>query len=142
MLENVIKLESKLLQWRRDLPLQLKARPWDASFVETNHNVIFDRLSIILLLRYLNTRILLHRQVLARFLEQINNGDRNSEEGLFLRQFGYGSFQACLESASEIIFIVHKMGKKPSLLGAWWFSTYYSKLYYRRSMTTADKHSF
>ncbi|KAL7917029.1 fungal-specific transcription factor domain-containing protein [Trichoderma austrokoningii] len=126
MLENVIKLESKLLQWRRDLPLQLKARPWDASFVETNQNIISDRLSIILSLRYLNTRVLLHRQVLARFLEHINNGHRNSEEGLFLRQFGQGSLQVCLESASEIISIVHKMGKKPSHLGAWWFSTYYT----------------
>ncbi|KAL7908084.1 fungal-specific transcription factor domain-containing protein [Trichoderma velutinum] len=126
MLESVIRLESKLLQWKRDLPLQLKARPWDDSLSETNQNIIFDRLSIILSLRYLNTRILLHRQVLARFLEQINNGNSNSEEGLFLRQFGHGSFQVCLESASEIISIVHKMGKKPSLLGAWWFSTYYT----------------
>lgn len=128
MLESVIRLESKLLQWRRDLPPQLRARPWDDSLSESTQNIIFDRLSIILSLRYLNTRILLHRQVLARFLEQINNGDRNSEEGLFLRQFGHGSLQVCLESASEIISIVHKMGKKPSLLGAWWFSTYYSKL--------------
>ncbi|KAL7793969.1 fungal-specific transcription factor domain-containing protein [Trichoderma afarasin] len=126
MLESVIRLESKLLQWRRDLPLHLKARPWDDSLSESNQNIIFDRLSIILSLRYLNTRILLHRQVLARFLEQINNGDRNSEEGLFLRQFGHGSLHVCLESASEIISIVHKMGKKPSLLGAWWFSTYYT----------------
>ncbi|UKZ52537.1 hypothetical protein TrVGV298_006315 [Trichoderma virens] len=126
MLESVIRLESKLLQWRRDLPLQLKARPWDSSFIDSNQNIVFDRLSIILSLRYLNTRVLLHRQVLARFLEQINNGDRNSEEGIFLRQFGHGSFQVCLESASEIISIVHKMGKKPSLLGAWWFSTYYT----------------
>ncbi|UKZ78344.1 hypothetical protein TrVFT333_006081 [Trichoderma virens FT-333] len=126
MLESVIRLESKLLQWRRDLPLQLKARPWDSSFIDSNQNIVFDRLSIILSLRYLNTRVLLHRQVLARFLEQINNGDRNSEEGILLRQFGHGSFQVCLESASEIISIVHKMGKKPSLLGAWWFSTYYT----------------
>ncbi|RFU80733.1 transcriptional regulatory gal4 [Trichoderma arundinaceum] len=50
----------------------------------------------------------------------------NSEDAIFLRQFGHGSLQVCLESATEIIAIVHKMGKKPSLLGAWWFSTYYT----------------
>ena len=127
MLERVIRVERLLMEWRRDLPPMLRLRPWDATFAESEQNLIFDRLSIIIALRYLNTRVLLHRQVLARFLAQINNRNADLEEDIFLHQFGQSSLQVCVDSASEIISIIHKVGKRPYLLGAWWFSTYYSE---------------
>lgn len=127
MLEKVIKLERLLMEWRRDLPPMLRLRPWDASFSESEQNLIFDRLSIIITLRYLNARVLLHRLVLGRFLEQINRPNADRGEDMFLHQFGQSSLQVCVDSASEIISIIHKVGKRPYLLGAWWFSTYYSK---------------
>ena len=128
MLERVIKIERSLMEWRQDLPPMLRLRPWDASFAESEQNLIFDRLSIIIALRYLNARVLLHRQVLTRFLEQMKTRYTDLEEDIFLNQFGQSNLQVCVDSASEIISIIHKVGKRPYLLGAWWFSTYYSEL--------------
>jgi hypothetical protein len=143
MLEKVLKLERLLMDWRRELPPMLRLRPWDASFSESAQNLIFDRLSIIIALRYLNARVLLHRQVLTRFLEQINNRNSDLEEDVFLHQFGQSSLQVCIDSALEIISIIHKVGKRPYLLGAWWFSTYYSKIPYANTETVeTDLQSF
>lgn len=89
----------------------------------------FKRLTVILTLRYLNVRVLLHRQVLVKFLGLIRNNYQPTSllDKQLLTQFGIGSLQACLESASNIISIIYRTGKRSNLLGAWWFSSYYSK---------------
>jgi histidinol-phosphate/aromatic aminotransferase/cobyric acid decarboxylase-like protein len=86
---------------------------------------------VILTLRYLNLRVLLHRPVLVKFIAASRYPDRDQQDLKILQQIGMNSMQIVTESAMEIIDIVSRVvlepGWKQSLLGAWWFSLYYSK---------------
>jgi hypothetical protein len=135
MLERTLVLEQKLADWRRNLVSPLQRRPWDLADTDSaslsNWDHVFDRLSVIITLRYLNTRILLHRPILSAFLlrrAHLWKGSAVLEDGNpFFHDLGQRSVQACEESAMEIVNIVQKTSKPPALLGAWWFSAYYSK---------------
>lgn len=127
VLERIVKVEQLLMAWRRGLPPELQLKPWTGSSTEADGSSLFDRLSIIITLRYLNARILLHRPVLARFLDHVGNRAADPDECDFLYQLGQSNLQVCIDSASEIIAIVHNVETRPYLLGAWWFSAYYSE---------------
>jgi len=89
-----------------------------------------ERFKIILTLRYHNTRILLHRPILVKFLDILGKPTVDKQELSLLQQIGSNSLKNCVESSMEIISIVHmivkSIGVQRSLLGAWWFSLYYS----------------
>ena len=136
MLERTVVLEQKLAAWKHDLLLQLQRRPWDSLDPDTvamlAWDPVFDRLSVIIMLRYLNTRILLHRPILSAFLRQRarsrSSGDSVTREDSFFNDLGERSVRICQQSAMEIVEIVHKTSSPPALLGAWWFTAYYSKI--------------
>lgn len=87
---------------------------------------------VILTLRYLNLRVLLHRPVLVKFIAASRSPDRDPQDLKLLQQIGMNSMQIVTESAMEIIDLVLRVvsepGWKQSLLGAWWFSLYYSEI--------------
>lgn len=89
------------------------------------------KFSVILSLRYLHLRILLHRPILVKFLDACGNGGIDAHEERLLQQIGSNSMQICMESAMSIIDIIHELlhssGWQKNLLGAWWYSLYYSK---------------
>ncbi|KIX01785.1 uncharacterized protein Z518_09512 [Rhinocladiella mackenziei CBS 650.93] len=134
MLERTLILEQQLTAWKRSLFPQLQRRPWDTldpePMLSSTWDPVFDRLSVIITLRYLNTRILLHRPILSAFLRRrayLRNGGDIFEEGdSFFHDVGKRSIQICQQSAVEVVDIVHKTSKPPALLGAWWFSAYYT----------------
>jgi hypothetical protein len=101
------------------------------------------RLRFILTLRYTNVRILLHRPVLVKFLEGLNNPMENQEFSL-LQQMGAIHIQIATKSAKEIISLVLNALQSASgrskwgLLGAWWFSLYYSTFKLLRGNSIAD----
>ncbi|ETS72953.1 hypothetical protein PFICI_15345 [Pestalotiopsis fici W106-1] len=87
------------------------------------------KLRVILTLRYHNLRILAHRPLLHKYLEAIGGPDANKSQFSMLCQVGGNSLRACVHSATTIIKLVAyavntKQGK--GLLGAWWFSLYYT----------------
>ena len=135
MLEKTLTLEQRMTEWRRNLPPQLQRRPWDTMDPDVPSisvwDPVFDRLSVIATLRYLNTRILLHRPVLSSFLlrranfRSVNMAFEDEDE--FFHDLGERSIAACEQSAMEVVDIVHRTSRPPALLGAWWFSAYYSK---------------
>lgn len=85
---------------------------------------MFYQLSAVITLRYLNARILLHRGVLARFLDH----DGSKEEWDFLKLFGRSSIEVSVIAASELIDIIHSVAEcQHRMLTTWWFSIYYSK---------------
>ncbi len=144
MLERSIALEQKLMSWKRNLFVQLQRRPWDTLDPDgvsvSSWDPVFDRLSVIITLRYLNARILLHRPVLSAFLRKraalyrmsgggAGGGARQSEEeeDPFFHDLSDNSINICERSAMEIVQIVYKTSRPPALLGAWWFSAYYSE---------------
>jgi len=136
---RVYKIESQLSEWQQGLPPELRLittadlateilPPEDDTAVEAWQNLC---LRFILTLRYTNIRILLHRPILVKFLEGFDTSPDNHEMSL-LRQVGTNSIQIAIQSAMEIIGLVQSavrsssLSKKRGLLGAWWFSLYYS----------------
>lgn len=89
------------------------------------------KFSVILTLRYLHLRILLHRPILVKFLDARGKGGIDPREESLLQQIGSNSIQICMESAISIIDIIHElvhsMGWQKGLLGAWWYSLHYSE---------------
>jgi hypothetical protein len=137
----VYKIENQLSEWRRALPPQLKLittgdlapdrlPPEEEIAADTWQEL---RLRFILTLRYTNIRILLHRPVLVRFLDGLDD-PRDNQDVSLLQQVGTNSIQISIRSAKEIICLVHLViqssgrSKKRGLLGAWWFSLYYSTI--------------
>jgi hypothetical protein len=135
MLERTVGVEQKLATWKQELPAHLQRRPWDTldpdSVSVSTWDPVFDRLSVVLTLRYLNTRIVLHRPILNVFLRQRarrNAGiEAASGEDAFFSDLGERSIQICQKAAMEIVDIVYKTSRPPALLGAWWFTAYYSE---------------
>ncbi|KAH0831548.1 hypothetical protein FOPE_00461 [Fonsecaea pedrosoi] len=133
MLERTVVLEQKMAAWKHNLFPQLQRRPWDTLDPDTVSlsawDPVFDRLSVIITLRYLNTRILLHRPILSAFLRQRArvkvSGEPVEPEDPFFNDLGERSVKICQQAALEIVEIVHKTSKPPALLGAWWFTAYY-----------------
>jgi len=88
------------------------------------------KLQMVLTLRYLNVRLLLHRAVLLRVLGSRPAGFADHEAPL-LQHIGPSSTKTCLDSAVHTLDLVHATvtspGSHKEVLGAWWFSLYYSK---------------
>lgn len=91
----------------------------------------FWKFRVILTLRYLNLRVLLHRPVLVKFIIASRAPDRDPEDLKLLQRIGMNSMAICTMSAMEIINIVFQAVSDPKwkqgLLGAYWYSLYYSK---------------
>jgi hypothetical protein len=130
-----LQLEQKLVGWERQLPenVSLIRSPEELlSLVPESSPLSTVRFRVILTLRYLNVRVLLHRPVLIKFLEQIGVGADNTEaqESGVLQQIGVSSLQSCVKSARDIIFHVSAItstdDQRKKWLGAWWFSLYYT----------------
>jgi hypothetical protein len=133
---HIFSMEQHLFAWERSLtqPLQLIST---TSFNEmaqeqlSNYQYFSWKFRVILTLRYLNLRVLLHRPVLVKFIAASANPERDPQDLKLLQQIGMNSMQICADSAMAIIDIVYQVvtepGWKQRLLGAWWFSLYYSK---------------
>lgn len=133
---HIFSLEQHLFSWERSLaqPFQLissasiEKMPQDQ--IPSDHQVLISRFQVILTLRYLNLRVLLHRPILVKFISASRSSDRDPQDMKLLQQIGMNSLQICADSAMEIIDIIHRVvsepGWKRGLLGAWWFSLYYS----------------
>jgi hypothetical protein len=67
------------------------------------------KFSVNLTLRYLHLRILLHRPVLVKFLDDCGKGGMDAFEEELLRDIGFNSMQTCMESAISIIDIIHEL---------------------------------
>ena len=128
-------LEQRLLNWRRSLPASLRivAKPASPSDVDWPFDLTEfgpeQKLSTILTLRYLNLRLLLHRPVLVRLLDYLYDSKSREDEAILLQQIGTSSVYQCHQTATEIIYVVSsatKMAKPRDLLGAWFFTTYYT----------------
>ncbi|KAH8146559.1 uncharacterized protein LAJ45_09506 [Morchella importuna] len=125
---RVAEIEEKLSIWRQQLPSALTIVSAADIPVGGGPPSKFWRQSIILSLRYYNTRALLHRQFVVKGLSEIWGGGPscNRFEGDFFWNFGWASIKVCAESAIETVEIVHKVKYRSDLLGFWWFTLYYT----------------
>lgn len=126
LLEQVISLEAKLEAWKTNLPLSLHIRTKDEIVQDPFDTSDYSRLSTVLTLRYLNTRTLLHRAILTRFLDQTSQTATTTGQSVFLRTSENISLDLCVSSAVEMIEIHYAMSKiSQQMLTTWWFSLYY-----------------
>lgn len=125
-------LDSQLLQWKQEVPQPFTIM---TSFATAGPQSDLDRLSVVLSLRFLNVRILLHRPALERYLENLASPPITGSARTFVQEAGKDSLRIAIDSAKAVVDIVH--GALSSsvdgrcFLGAWWFTVYYSRLHYR-----------
>lgn len=71
--------------------------------------------------------------MLDLYLASIERGQTYDAEDSMLKQVGQRSKSICFQSASELVSIVniltHSAEPKRGLLGAWWFTLYYSEYF-------------
>ena len=129
---HVFDLEGQLDTWRQSLPPGLEIR--DASTVLTSavpgtelHHA--ERLNVILTLRHLNARILLRRPALTYALHVRVKGHIGLQAGSSWQLLQSNLLERCLQSAEEIISVLHLLATSGSpgkaLLGAPWTTVYY-----------------
>ena len=132
---RVYKEENRLMAWQQKLPSHLLLlTPSELRSEELDDEVpdtwLIDRLRVVLTLRYLNLRILLYRPVLVKFLDVLQNDSLDRRDLDQLQQTGPNCIQVCVSSSVDLITLVHSIvcstGRRHQLLGAWWFSLYYS----------------
>ena len=132
MTQSVLCLEKRLASWKRALPVELQKRPWmsDISNVQVSTPLsgdhVSDRLSIIMTLRHLNVRILLHRAVLSKFLADDCHAEDQDSTDVFFYGVAEQSVIVCETSASELVAVVYSMGSNTAFLSAWWLTAYYT----------------
>ncbi|PVH68847.1 hypothetical protein DL98DRAFT_542088 [Cadophora sp. DSE1049] len=129
-------IEQQLCEWERQLPPSLTLSRTNNPMHQPNLSEYIPsslgRFRIILKLRHNNVRILLHRPILVKLLDILGKAPVGSDiqEANLMQQLGSNSVQICVQSSVEIIAIVRTilLGKDEhrSLLGAWWFSLYYT----------------
>ena len=137
----LLKCEQRFFVWQRDLPRSISLIGSNELEYEPNEFTI-TRLRVILTLRFLNLRILAHRPLLCMYLESLGASQVDPLQLATLRQVSANSVQLCVQSATMIVNITSWALKHSSppryLLGAWWFSLYYSKSF---SATDSRQHS-
>ncbi|RDL36434.1 uncharacterized protein BP5553_05786 [Venustampulla echinocandica] len=133
---HLFKMEQQLVEWEASLPppLALRQAADVSAAIPCSGGIspLLEKCQIILTLRHHNLRILLHRPILVKFLSLVGRGnfDMDFQETNLLQQLGGNSVRICVESATEIIAIIHTIVTSPNprrmWLGAWWFSLYYA----------------
>ncbi|GFF96416.1 transcriptional activator protein acu-15 [Aspergillus udagawae] len=132
---RVLSIENQLFSWVMALPeslrqLTLQGLREEIKQSEDQPRPFSLKFRVILTLRYLHTQILLHRPILVKFLDaSLASGLEPGQERI-LNEIGYSSMNKCVESAMGVIDIIHELvsatGWQRDLLGAWWYSLYYT----------------
>lgn len=133
ILEQTTKVCFGLAQWQDTLPSNLK--------IMTCHDTIdavaplmleSTRLRVLLSLRYLGIRILAMRPVINLFLDIIGSESSSHEHtSRWLHSCGATILSDLVKTAGDVLHISKELLKASetthqNLLGAWWFSCYYS----------------
>jgi len=135
--QDILTIEDRLWNWKRNLSEKLSLRPWlnsgpssEWSQQQPPYHPVFARLSVVTRLRYLCVRILLHRPILTHLLleRRLPFGESDGDGSVGLTQDMWkSSVVICQDSAMETIDIIHRMSNSTHLLGAWWYTIYFGK---------------
>ncbi|KAL4863687.1 fungal-specific transcription factor domain-containing protein [Aspergillus spectabilis] len=127
---RILRMRHLLEEWIPQLPAHMALIRGQDCATQLGNDPAIDRFRMILTLRYHNLRILIHRAVLVRLCESIDDFDIHSHDILVLQDVTRSTVQITIDSATEIINIVRTVVESQSvqrgLLGAWWFTLYYT----------------
>ncbi|CAK7215094.1 hypothetical protein SBRCBS47491_002365 [Sporothrix bragantina] len=138
LISGILDMEHELLDWQRSLPASICLLDHEELLCLDTHPD--NRLRVILTLRYHNVRILVHRPLLEYYLVRVTMrmAPPPSSSGSPIPvlpvepipQASQRSFALLSSSAECIIKMVSTINDpashKQHLLGAWWFSLYYT----------------
>ncbi|EXJ54849.1 uncharacterized protein A1O5_12915 [Cladophialophora psammophila CBS 110553] len=131
--QNIMAIEPQLTAWKAELPSHIRLQTRDTMIEATNPAVsdapIDITMSLVLTLRFLHTRMLLHRRMLVCFLQNGRSTADTDGEWNFLMNFGKASVEMCLSAALDILDILKSNSPSPTkspVLTTWWFQIYYA----------------
>jgi len=126
---SILQIDQGLLSWQTSLPCHMRLIHHN-DLLEDDSLTLVRRLRVILTLRYHSLRVLAHRPILDRCLQLLADTSSARSDDAMLWQVGYRSKAIAFQSAESIIKIVSTLTRSTTsqhgLLGAWWFSLYYS----------------
>lgn len=121
-------LQWQLAQWQDNLPHPLKTIPYDEPLNSTPRFLEATRLRVLLSLRYLGACILVLRPILRLFLEL--SYEATSSQSEWLQSHGAVLVADLVYRCRDVLELSKRIliasRENKNLLGAWWFSCYYS----------------
>jgi hypothetical protein len=130
LITSVLRMRNSLEQWVEQLPAHMRLIQAQNGITQLGKDPSINRSRTILSLQYHNIRLLVHRVVLVRLCDCLDDLEAHGYDSLCLRDIAWSTVHIALESATEIIDIVRTVvesqGVRRGLLGAWWFTLYYS----------------
>jgi hypothetical protein len=137
LVQNIVDLESRLATWRADLPTSLQYNDSVRSPREDGGPT--GRLNVLLQMRYLSLRILIHRPILRLSLKALSGASMSAPHTDGLDELYEKPSLAILHRvAIEMIDLLDLASGPINMLGAWWFVLYYGKTSTQSSMDFAD----
>jgi hypothetical protein len=129
-LNQISKLRWELAQWQDNLPSCLQIIASQDTLDDVPLTVGTTRLRVLLSLRFLGARILILRPVLSQFLDFPGMTFSNEHQSEWLRNSSAVLLADLVRTCGDILQISKSIlaGSRndQNLLGAWWFSCYYS----------------
>lgn len=109
LLSAAVRLHGELVAWEDTLPSHLKS---DAVV----HDWQLQRQRNIIYCKFLNARLVLHRQPFLLFC-------RKKMEDVCLRSIAISCGRQCLSDARELILLMHKL-HRPKMVNLWWYNAH------------------
>lgn len=111
--EIAVEHERMLSEWKRSLPADLQ-------FEGTVADLQLDNQRVALVVRYLHTQLLLHRQVLVALTRRPDNSEMR--ESSFIDTVAGASVSQCIKSACILAELIQTTFDSKRL-GPWWYNT-------------------
>jgi hypothetical protein len=131
-LNQISKLRWELAQWQDSLPSCLQIITSQDTLDDVPLTLGTTRFRVLLSLRFLGARILILRPVLSQFLDLSGMTAPNEHQSEWLRTSGAVLLADLVRTCGDVLQISKNIlaGSRndQNLLGAWWFSCYYSML--------------
>ncbi|KAJ0420236.1 fungal-specific transcription factor domain-containing protein [Aspergillus carlsbadensis] len=129
LITRVLRLRQALDEWVAQLPAHMTLIKSQHCITDIGKNPTIDRFRIILTIRYHNLRLLIHRAILLRLCELLDDyDDMHTPDTLVLQDIARSTVHISIESATEIIGIVRNLVESQwaqrGLLGVWWCALY------------------
>ena len=129
LITRVLRMRLSLEEWVEQLPAHMGLIRAENCTAQLVKDPTIDRFRTILTLRYHNLQVLIHRAVFVRLCDYLGDFDVQDQNILALQDVAWSTVQITIKSVTEIINIVRSVveaGLQQVLLGAWWFTLYYS----------------
>lgn len=129
-LVKVLEIDGELLSFANDLPADMRLiDETELTDLSSENELSPLRFRIILTLRYLNARMLLHRSALSCFLEHISM-EPVVARTKFQNSINQASLEVCVEVAFTALTIISKAMLREHMLPIWWWSVYFGECPY------------